>query len=142
MNIDEETVWLTQAQMCELFQRDKSVISRHIKNIFNEGELNDDLLKKSGEGNYFSELLERIRDIRSSEKVFYRQILDIYATSFYCDPNSEISHKFFKVVQNKMHFAAHGNTAAEIIYKRADAENEFLGFTNVEGDKPKKSEVK
>ncbi len=204
VNMDEQTVWLTQAQMCELFQKGKSTISEHISNVFKEGELsensvvryfrttagdgkqyntkyynldviisvgyrvkshrgtqfriwaterlreyiikgfamNDDLLKKSGGGNYFSELLERIRDIRSSEKVFYRQILDIYATSIDYDPNSEITQKFFKVVQNKMHFAAHGNTAAEIIFLRADADNEFMGLTNFEGEKPKKSEVK
>jgi len=200
VNMDDETVWLTQAQMAELFQRDRSVISKHIKNIFNEGELdeksnvqnlhiafsdkpvtlynlnviisvgyrvkshrgtqfriwaterlreyivkgfamNDELLKKSDGGNYFTELLERIRDIRSSEKVFYRQILDIYATSIDYDPQNEISRDFFKTVQNKLHFAAHGNTAAEIIYKRANAEENFMGMTSFKGERPKKSDI-
>jgi hypothetical protein len=206
VTIDEDTVWLTQAQMCELFQRDKSVISRHIKNIFKEGELkedssvaknatvqkegnrkvsrevtfynldviisvgyrvkshrgtqfriwatqrlreylikgftmNDDLLKNAGGGNYFDELLERIRDIRSSEKVFWRKILDIYATSIDYDPRAETSIMFFKIVQNKMHWAAHGHTAAEVIYKRADSEKPFMGMTNFKGYKPTKSEI-
>ncbi len=178
--LQDETVWLTQAQLCELFQKSKSSISEPIKHIFEEGELeealtvrkfrtvqkegskdvereieyynldviisvgyrvkshrgtqfriwatqrlreyivkgftlNDDLLKNGGKGNYFEELLARIRDIRSSEKVFWRKVLDIYATSIDYNPKEEISKEFFKVVQNKMHWAAHGNTAAEII---------------------------
>jgi hypothetical protein len=203
VNIDDETVWLTQSQMAELFQKSKSTISEHIKNIFNEGELlkdavvrnsrttandgktyntkfynldviisvgyrvkshrgtqfriwaterlreyiikgftmNDDLLKRSGGGNYFSELLERIRDIRSSEKVFYRQILDIFATSIDYNLNTEICKEFFKTVQNKLHFAAHGNTAAEVIYKRADYEEMFMGLTTFKGENPKKIDI-
>ncbi len=103
--------------------------------------MNDDLLKRSGGGNYFQELLERIRDIRSSEKVFYRQVLDIYATSIDYDPRAETSKLFFKTVQNKMHYAAHGHTAAEIMYLRANAEDSFMGMTTFEGKKPKKSDV-
>lgn len=206
VSMDEDTVWLNQAQMCELFQKDKSVISRHIANIFKEGELdenstvaknatvqkegdrevsrevkyynldviisvgyrvkshrgtqfriwaterlreylikgftmNDDLLKNAGGGNYFDELLERIRDIRSSEKVFWRKILDIYATSIDYDPSIESSTMFFKIVQNKMHWAAHGHTAAELIYKRADAEKLHMGMTNIKGSRPTKAEV-
>ncbi|WP_366924720.1 virulence RhuM family protein [Metallumcola ferriviriculae] len=206
VTIEQETVWLSLNDMAELFQRDKSGISRHIKNIYDEGELqekgtiayfatvqnegsrsvernvayynldviisvgyrvkshrgtqfriwalqilkeyiikgfamNDDLLKKAGGGNYFKELLERIRDIRSSEKVFYRQVLDIYATSIDYDPNDESSKLFFKTVQNKMHYAAHGHTAAEIIYLRATAEETFMGMTAFEGEKPKKSDA-
>jgi hypothetical protein len=95
--------------------------------------MNDDLLKNAGGGNYFQELLERIRDIRSSEKVFYRQILDIYATSIDYDPRAPESIKFFKIVQNKMHFAAHGHTAAEIVYLRADADKDFMGMTSFDG---------
>ena len=183
-----ETVWLTLDQMALLFERDKSTISRHIKNIFQEGELkreavvakfattaadgktyrvdyynldviisvgyrvkslrgtqfrqwatkrineyirkgftiDDDRLKELGGGGYFKELLERIRDIRASEKVFYRQILDIYATSIDYDPRADISIEFFKKVQNKIHYAVHGQTAAEVIYNRADAEKEFM----------------
>lgn len=196
--LQDETVWLTQAQLCELFQKSKSTISEHIKHIFEEGELdensvvrnfrttandgksyetayynldviisvgyrvkshrgtqfriwatqrlreyivkgftlNDDLLKNGGKGNYFEELLARIRDIRSSEKVFWRKVLDIYATSIDYNPKEEISKEFFKVVQNKMHWAAHGNTAAEIIYNRIDAEKPNLGLTNFKGKKP------
>lgn len=177
--------------MAALFERDKSTISRHIKNIFEEGELareavvanfattaadgktyrvdhydldviisvgyrvkslrgtqfrqwatkrlneyirkgftlDDDRLKELGGGGYFKELLERIRDIRASEKVFYRQVLDIYATSIDYDPHAEISVEFFKKVQNKIHYAVHGQTAAEVIYDRADAEKEFMGLT-------------
>ena len=103
--------------------------------------LNDDLLKQSGGGNYFDELLERIRDIRSSEKVFWRKVLDIYATSIDYDPSTQNSIDFFKTVQNKMHWAAHGHTAAEIVYQRADADKPFMGLTNFEGAKPKKSEI-
>ena len=198
-----ETVWLTLDQMAMLFDRDKSTISRHIKNIFEEGELDrgavvatfattasdgktyrvdyynldviisvgyrvkslrgtqfrqwatkrlneyirkgftldDDRLKELGGGGYFKELLERIRDIRASEKVFYRQILDIYATSIDYDPNAEISVEFFKKVQNKIHYAVHGQTAAEVIYSRADAEKDFMGLTTFKGDRPHLSDV-
>ena len=184
---DEDTVWLSLDQMAELFQRDKSTISRHIKNIFQEGELDrnsvvanfattatdgktyqvdyynldviisvgyrvkslrgtqfriwameilkeymkkgfaldDDRLKRLGGGNYFDELLARIRDIRSSEKVFWRKVLEIYATSIDYDPRAESSILFFKQVQNKMHWAAHKHTAAEVIFERADAEKEI-----------------
>lgn len=103
--------------------------------------MNDDLLKEAGGGNYFDELLERIRDIRSSEKVFWRKVLDIYATSIDYNPKAEVSVVFFKTIQNKMHWAAHGNTAAEIIYKRVDAQTKQLGLTNYKGDKPTKRET-
>lgn len=201
--LEGETVWLTQAQLCELFQKSKATISEHIKHIFEEGELeeisvvrkfrttatdgknyemtyynldviisvgyrvkshqgtkfrqwatarlreyivkgftmNDELLKQAGGGNYFDELLARIRDIRSSEKVFWRKVLDIYATSIDYDPKTEVSQHFFKTVQNKMHFAAHGNTAAEIIYKRIDADKPNLGLTNFKGEQPNKQEI-
>lgn len=190
VRLQEETVWLSLEQMAELFQRNKSTISRHIKNVFEEGELqkevvvakfattsqhgaiegktqtheveyynldmiisvgyrvhsyrgvqfrmwatnvlkeyivkgfaiNDDLLKRAGGGNYFDELLARIRDIRSSEKVFYRKVLEIYALSIDYDPRVEMTQEFFKTVQNKMHYSVHGHTAAEIIYERADAQ--------------------
>lgn len=192
---DEDTVWLSKAQMAELFQRDRSVISKHIKNVFEEGELpresnvqilhiansdkpvefynldviisvgyrvkskrgtqfriwatnilkeymkkgfalDDERLKNLGGGGYFKELLERIRDIRASEKVFYRQVLEIYATSIDYDPKAEISIRFFKKVQNKIHYAIHGQTAAEVIYTRADAEKEFMGLTTFAGNQP------
>ena len=195
---DEDTVWLSIDQMAELFQRDKSTISRHIKHIFAEGELvrdsvvakfattaadgkvyqvdyynldviisvgyrvksqrgtqfriwasnllkeylkkgfvmDDDRLKNLGGGGYFKELLERIRDIRSSEKVFYRQVLEIYATSIDYDPKAEISIQFFQKVQNKIHYAIHGQTAAEVIYNRADAEKDFMGLTTFKGNHP------
>lgn len=194
---DGDTVWLSVDQMAELFQRDKSTISRHIKNIFAEGELkreavvanfattaadgktyqvdyynldviisvgyrvksqrgvqfriwatgilkeymrkgfalDDERLKNLG-GGYFKELLERIRDIRASEKVFYRQVLEIYATSIDYDPRAEISIQFFRKVQNKIHYAIHGQTAAEVIYTRADAEKEFMGLTTFSGSQP------
>ena len=198
--LENETVWLSQEQMAELFQRDRSVITKHIGNIFNEGELdeksnvqilhisssdkpvkfysldviisvgyrvkshrgtqfriwatqrlreyivkgftmNDELLKEAGGGNYFDELLARIRDIRSSEKVFWRKVLDIYATSIDYDAKAELSILFFKTVQNKMHWAAHGETAAETIYSRIDATKPNLGLTNFKGDKPNKQEI-
>jgi len=198
--LENETVWLSQEQMAELFQRDRSVITKHIGNIFNEGELeeksnvqnlhisssdkpvkfysldviisvgyrvkshrgtqfriwatqrlreyivkgftmNDELLKEAGGGNYFDELLARIRDIRSSEKVFWRKVLDIYATSIDYDAKAEMSILFFKTVQNKMHWAAHGETAAETIYSRIDATKPNLGLTNFKGDKPNKQEI-
>jgi hypothetical protein len=198
--LENETVWLSQEQLSELFQRDRSVITKHIGNIFNEGELveksnvqilhisssdkpvkfysldviisvgyrvkslrgtqfriwatqrlreyivkgftmNDELLKEAGGGNYFDELLARIRDIRSSEKVFWRKVLDIYATSIDYDGKAEVSLLFFKTVQNKMHWAAHGQTAAETIYKRIDATKPNLGLTNFKGGKPTKKEI-
>lgn len=204
VKIENETVWLNQDQLSELFQRDKSTISRHIKNIFDEGELdrnsvvaknattaadgktydveyysldviisvgyrvkslrgtqfriwangilkeylvkgfsmNDNLLKSVGGGYYWKELLARIRDIRSSEKVLYRQVLDLYATSIDYDPKSDESVQFFKIVQNKLHYATHGHTAAEVIYERADAEKPFMGLTSFKGDFPVLSDTK
>ena len=206
VTFDEDTVWLSLDQMAELFQRDKSTISRHIKNIFTEGELrpeatvakfatvqtegnrqvtrdidyynldviisvgyrvkslrgtqfriwassvlkeymkkgfalDDERLKNFGGGNYFDELLARIRDIRSSEKVFWRKVLEIYATSIDYDPSAEASVQFFKQVQNKMHWAAHRHTAAEIVYQRADAEKENMGLTSWEGKKIKRADT-
>lgn len=201
--LEDESVWLTQAQMAGLFQKSRVTITEHIGNIFKEGELdevsvcrnfrhtaadgksyettfynldviisvgyrvkslqgtkfrqwaterlreyiikgfalNDEMLKRAGGGNYFDELLARIRDIRSSEKVFWRKVLDIYATSVDYDPNSELSVKFFQTVQNKMHWAAHGSTAAEIIYNRIDAGRPHLGLTNFKGSQPTKQET-
>ena len=209
VTLQGETVWLSLDQMAELFQRNKSTISRHIKNVFEEGELNkdmvvakfatttqhgaiegktqshlvdfynldmiisvgyrvhsyrgvqfrmwatkvlkeyivkgfalnDDLLKRAGGGNYFDELLARIRDIRSSEKVFYRKVLEIYALSIDYDPRVEMTQEFFKTVQNKMHFAVHGHTAAEIIFDRADAQKDFMGLTTWTGALPKKTDA-
>ncbi|MEG1878748.1 MAG: RhuM family protein [Pseudoflavonifractor sp.] len=200
VKLAQDTVWLTQLQMAELFQRDRSVITKHIKNIFDEGELeeksnvqilhiansdkpvtyynldvaisvgyrvkslrgtqfrkwalqilkeyllkgfamNDDLLKQAGGGSYWKELLERIRDIRSSEKLFYRQVLDLYATSADYDPHAPDSQLFFKMVQNKIHYAAHGHTAAEIVFARADAALPFMGLTAFQGDRPTKGEI-
>ena len=200
---DNDTVWLSIDQMAELFQRDKSTISRHIKNIFEEGEyisdsvvanfattakdgktyqveyynldviisvgyrvkslrgtqfriwamqilkeymqkgfaLDDNRLKELGGGNYFDELLARIRDIRSSEKVFWRKVLDIYATSIDYNPSAESSVAFFKQVQNKMHWAAHKHTAAEIIYERADSDKQNMGLTSWNGKQIKKTDV-
>ena len=201
---ENDTVWLSLEQMAELFQRDRTVIGRHIKNVFSEGELqknsvcakfahtaadgktyqvdyynldmiisvgyrvksqrgvqfriwasgvikeymkkgfaiDDQRLKELGGGNYFHELLERIRDIRASEKVFYRQVLEIYATSIDYDPRAEISVEFFKKVQNKIHYAVSGETAAEVIYHRADAEKEFMGLMNFAGEQPTLQEAK
>lgn len=206
VQLQNETVWLSIDQMAELFQRNKSTISRHIKKIFEDKELlpdstvaffatvqqegnrkierliqyfnldmiisvgyrvnshrgvqfriwatqvlkeyikkgfalNDELLKQAGGGNYFDELLARIRDIRSSEKVFYRKVLAIYATSIDYDPRVETTQLFFKTVQNKMHFSAHGHTAAEVIYERADAERDFMGLTSWTGALPKKTDA-
>lgn len=203
VRLAHDSVWLTANQMAELFQRNKSTISRHIKNILESGELqrtsvvaenattasdgknytvsyynldmiisvgyrvnshrgvqfrqwatqvlkeymikgfalNDDLLKNAGRGNYFDELLSRIRDIRSSEKVFYRKVLEIYALSIDYNPRTETTQQFFKTVQNKMHFAAHGNTAAEVIYRRANSDNDFMGLTSWRGALPTKHEA-
>ncbi|MDL2277387.1 virulence RhuM family protein [Parabacteroides sp. OttesenSCG-928-G07] len=198
VKMEDETVWLTQAQLVELYQTSKSNVSEHIKHIFEEGELDensvvrnfrttandgknynvtyysldmiislgyriksivathfrrwaterlkeyiikgftmdDERLKQLGGGRYWKELLDRIRDIRSSEKVLYRQVLDLYATSVDYDPKSDLSIQFFKIVQNKLHFAAHGHTAAEVIYKRADADQPFMGLTTFSGELP------
>ena len=206
VKMQDETVWLSIDQMAELFGRDKSTISRHIKNVFEEGELSsdstvanfatvqlegtreverdityynldmiisvgyrvnslrgtqfrqwatqrlkeyiikgftmdDDRLKELGGGDYWHELLDRIRDIRSSEKVMYRQVLDLYATSVDYNPKSAESIAFFKMVQNKFHYAAHGNTAAEVVYNRADSEKTFMGLTSFSGDFPTKKDV-
>lgn len=201
--LSDDTVWLTIDKMAELFQRNKSTISRHIKNILESGELsadsvvaffattatdnkvynvqyfnldmiisigyrvnslrgvqfrmwatsvlreylikgfamNDSLLKNAGGGNYFDELLARIRDIRSSEKIFYRKILEIYALSIDYDPRSESTKKFFATVQNKMHYSVHGRTAAEIIYERADAQKDFMGLTTWTGVLPTRNDA-
>ena len=201
VKIQDETVWLTQQQMAELYQTSRTNVVEHIKHIYEEQELDeestcrnfrqvrkegnrevvremtfynldmiislgyriksriatqfrrwaterikeymikgftmdDERLKGYGGGNYWKELLDRIRDIRSSEKVLYRQVLDLYATSVDYDPKSEDSIKFFKIVQNKLHFAAHGHTAAELIYERADAEKPFMGLTSFSGEIP------
>ncbi len=203
VRFDGETAWLSLGQMAELFQRDKSVISRHIKNVFDEGELarasvvaesattagdgktyqveyfnldviisvgyrvkshrgtqfriwatqrlreyivkgftlDDERLKRAGGGNYFDELLARLRDIRSSEKVFWRKVLDIYATSIDYDSRVEASQLFFKTIQNKMHWAAHGHTAAEVIAARADAAKPNMGLTSWVGEVPRKADV-
>lgn len=203
VKLQNDTVWLSLDQMAELFQRNKSTVSRHVKNVLEDGELeeksvvaffattasdsktysvayynldmiisvgyrvhsyrgvqfriwatkvlkeyivkgfamNDDLLKRAGGGNYFDELLARIRDIRSSEKVFYRKVLEIYALSIDYDPRVEMTQKFFKTVQNKMHYSVHGHTAAEIIYERADAEKDFMGLTSWAGPMPTKPEA-
>lgn len=203
VTFDQDTVWLSIDQMAELFQRDRSVIGKHVRNIFSEGELDknsvwakfaqtasdgktyqvdyynldviisvgyrvkslrgtqfriwatnilkeymkkgfaldDDRLKRLGGGNYFDELLARIRDIRSSEKVFWRKVLEIYATSIDYNPKAESSVQFFKQVQNKMHWAAHKHTAAEVIYQRADAEKENMGLTSWEGKQIRRADV-
>ena len=199
----DETVWLTQAQLCELYQTSKSNVSEHIKNIFEEGELeensvvrkfrttasdgknynvsyynldmiislgyriksitatqfrrwaterlkeymikgftmDDERLKNLGGGNYWKELLDRIRDIRSSEKVMYRQVLDLYATSVDYNPKSSETVAFFKMVQNKLHYAAHGHTAAEVVYERVDANKPFMGMMTFDGDFPTAKDI-
>ena len=204
VKMQDETVWLTQAQLVELYQTSKSNVSEHIKNIFKDGELDeksvvrefrttaadgksyntkyynldmiislgyrirsivatqfrkwaterlkeyiikgftidDERLKGNGGGNYWKELLDRIRDIRSSEKVLYRQVLDLYATSADYDPKSAETIEFFKIVQNKLHYAAHGHTAAEVIYDRADSNKPFMGLTTFKGEIPTLADVK
>ncbi|HJH61089.1 MAG TPA: virulence RhuM family protein [Bacteroidetes bacterium] len=204
VRMEDETLWLTQSQMCELYQTSKSNVSEHIKHIFEEGELDeesvvrnfrttasdgksynttfynldmiialgyrirsviatrfrqwatqrlkeymikgftldDDRLKKLGGGGYWKELLERIRDIRTTEKVFYRQVLEIYATSIDYDPRASVSQEFFKKVQNKIHYAIHGHTAAELIVERADAEKDFMGLLTFKGSQPTLVEAK
>lgn len=203
VRVESETVWLTQAQMVDLFQSSKANVSEHIKHIFEEGELDknsvvrkfrttasdgknydtehysldmiislgyrikssiatrfrqwatarlreyivkgftidSDRLKNLGGGNYWKELLDEIRDIRSSEKVLYRQVLDLYATAIDYDPRAGESLKFFKIVQNKLHFAAHGHTAAEVIYLRVDSDKPFAGLTNFKGEHPTQAEA-
>ena len=206
VRFEDETVWLSQQQMAELFHTSRTNIVEHIRNIYDEHELdkastcrnfrqvriegsrevarsipfynldmiislgyrvhsltatqfrrwatehlkeylikgftmNDEKLKNLGGGDYWHELLERIRDIRSSEKVMYRQVLDLYATSVDYDPDSAESIAFFKMVQNKLHYAAHGHTAAEVIYERADAEKPFMGLTSFSGSNPAKKDV-
>ena len=201
VKIEDDTVWLTQQQMSELFQTSRTNVVEHSKHIYEEGELDeistcrnfrqvrkegnrevtrqiphynldmilslgyriksviatrfrqwatkrlkeymikgftidDERLKGNGGGNYWKELLDRIRDIRSSEKVLYRQVLDLYATSVDYNPHSEESVRFFKIVQNKLHYAAHGHTAAEVIYQRADAQKTFMGLTSFSGELP------
>lgn len=203
VKLADETIWLTQDQLVELYQSSKANVSEHIKHIFEEGELNqeavvrkfrttasdsksyqvkhyhldmiislgyriksttatrfriwaterlreymikgftmdDTRLKQLGGGDYWKELLDRIRDIRSSEKVMYRQVLDLYATSVDYNPRSEESVHFFKMVQNKLHYAAHGHTAAEVIYHRADADKPFMGLTNFSGELPSARDI-
>ena len=206
VKIEDDTVWLTQQQMSELFQTSRTNVVEHIKHIYEERELDeistcrnfrqvrkegnrevtrqiphynldmiislgyriksviatrfrqwatkrlkeymikgftidDERLKGNGGGNYWKELLDRIRDIRSSEKVLYRQVLDLYATSVDYNPHSEESVRFFKIVKNKLHYAAHGHTAAEVIYQRADAEKPFMGLTAFSGDFPTAKDI-
>lgn len=198
VKLEDETLWLTQAQMCELYQTSRTNVVEHIKHIYEEGELqeeatcqkfqqvrqeggrivsrslpfynldmiialgyrirsiiatrfrqwaterlkeyitkgftiDDERLKNLGGGGYWKELLERIRDIRASEKVLYRQVLEIYATSIDYDPRASVSMEFFRKVQNKIHYAIHGHTAAELIVERADAEKDFMGLLTFKG---------
>lgn len=207
VKLEEDTLWLTQAQMCELYQTSRTNVVEHIKHIYEEGELqeeatcrnfrqvrqegnrmvnrtvpyynldmiialgyrvrsitatrfrqwatlrlkeyitkgftlDDDRLKKLGGEGYWKELLERIRDIRATEKVFYRQVLEIYATSIDYDPRASVSQEFFKKVQNKIHFAIHGHTAAELIVERADAEKDFMGLLTFKGGQPTLAEAR
>ena len=207
VKLEEDTLWLTQAQMCELYQTSRTNVVEHIKHIYEEGELQEEAtcrdfrqvrqegnrmvnrtvpyynldmiialgyrvrsitatrfrqwatlrlkeyitkgftlddyrLKNLGGGGYWKELLERIRDIRATEKVFYRQVLEIYATSIDYDPRASVSQEFFKKVQNKIHFAIHGHTAAELIVERADAEKDFMGLLTFKGTQPTLSEAR
>lgn len=210
VRLEGETVWLSQDQLCRLFDKAKSTISEHISNIFREGELDESMvvrkfritsphgaiegktqehdvlyynldviisvgyrvhslagtrfrqwatqrlreyiikgfalddarLKGNGGGLYWKELLDRIRDIRSSEKVLYRQVLDLYATSLDYNPKAEETILFFKIVQNKLHYAAHGHTAAEVIYERADANKPFMGLTSFQGELPTLKDIR
>lgn len=203
VHLEGDTVWLTQAQLVELYQTSKSNISEHIKHIFEDGELDDSVvrnirttaadgknyntryynlqmilaigyrvrsnvgvhfrnwasavlteyskkgfaldderLKGNAGGNYWKELLARIRDIRSSEKMLYRQVLDLYATSVDYDPHSAESIRFFQIVQNKLHYAAHGHTAAEVIFERADAQKPFMGLQTFPGEMPVLKDVR
>ena len=207
VKLEDETLWLTQAQMCALYQTSRTNVVEHIKHIYEEGELqeaatcrtfrqvrqegsrmvnreipyynldmiialgyrvrsiiatrfrqwatirlkeyitkgftlDDDRLKQLGGGGYWKELLERIRDIRSTEKVLYRQVLEIYATSIDYDPRASVSQKFFQKVQNKIHYAIHGHTAAELIVARADAEKDFMGLLTFKGNQPTLSEAR
>lgn len=207
VKLEEDTLWLTQAQMCDLYQTSRTNVVEHIKHIYEEGELeeeatcrkfrqvrqegermvnrdipyynldmiialgyrvrsiiatrfrqwatqrlkeyitkgftmDDERLKKLGGGGYWKELLERIRDIRATEKVFYRQVLEIYATSIDYDPRASVSQEFFKKVQNKIHYAIHGRTAAELIVERADAEKDFMGLFTFKGNQPTLAEAR
>ncbi len=203
VRFQDETVWLTQAQLVELYQSSKANVSEHIKNIFDESELDknsvvrkfrttasdgknyevnyynldmiislgyriksniatkfriwatdrlreyitkgfaidSERLKNLGGGNHWKELLDEIRDIRSSEKVLYRQVLDLYSTAEDYDPKTDQSQKFFAIVQNKLHYAAHGNTAGEVIYYRVDSDKPFVGMTNFKGKQPTQAEA-
>lgn len=206
VQFDGDTVWLTQKAMAELFDVNPPAISKHLNNIFAEGELvreatvskmeivqtegvrqvkrtvevynldviisvgyrisslkatkfriwatqilkeyltkgfamDDERLKNAGGGAYFKELLDRIREIRSSEKVMYRQVLDLYATAVDYNPNSDVSRLFFKIVQNKLHYAAHGHTASEVIYLRVDSDKPFAGLQNFKGNQPTQAEA-
>lgn len=206
VKLEEDTLWLTQAQMCDLYQTSRTNVVEHIKHIYEEGELeeeatcrkfrqvrqegermvnrdipyynldmiialgyrvrsiiatrfrqwatqrlkeyitkgftmDDERLKKLGGGGYWKELLERIRDIRATEKVFYRQVLEIYATSIDYDPRASVSQEFFKKVQNKIHYAIHGRTAAELIVERADSEKDFMGLLTFKGSQPTLAEA-
>lgn len=207
VKLEEDTLWLTQAQMCELYQTSRTNVVEHIKHIYEEGELeeeatcrkfrqvrqegertvnrdipyynldmiialgyrvrsiiatrfrqwatqrlkeyitkgftmDDERLKRLGGGGYWKELLERIRDIRATEKVFYRQVLEIYATSIDYDPRASVSQEFFKKVQNKIHYAIHGRTAAELIVERADSEKDFMGLLTFKGSQPTLAEAR
>lgn len=204
VKLEDDTLWLTQSQLCDLYKTSKSNVSEHIKHIFEEGELqeeavvrkfrttaaddkaylttfynldmiialgyrvrsiiatrfrqwatarlkeymvkgfalDDERLKELGGGGYWKELLERIRDIRATEKVLYRQVLEIYATSIDYDPRASVSQEFFKKVQNKIHYAIHGHTAAELIVERADAEKDFMGLLTFKGNQPTLVEAK
>ncbi len=203
VRLENENVWLSQQQIANLFGVQRPAITKHLRNIFESGELeensvssilehtasdgkkyktqfynldaiisvgyrvnslqathfrrwaterlkeylikgfamDDKRLKEMGGGGYWYELLNRIRDIRSSEKVLYRQVLDLYATSVDYDPKADESIRFFKIVQNKLHYAAHGHTAAEVIFERADAEKPFMGLTTFPGEQPRKEDV-